>query len=436
MFLSYIKILKKRNFSLLWIGQVISQFGDRLTQMALIGLVYRLEPGSSMSLAKILSLAVIPVFIISPVSGAYVDRWSKRKTMCISDFMRGTFILLVSLTFLKFHSMLPVYIFVFLSFCAGRFFIPAKMAMIPSLVDKDELFLANSLVSVTSMIAAVLGFGLGGVIVEKWGVESGFIIDASTFFLSSLLILFMRANDGSAFIPKDILELGREAIKNVKNSLIFEIKDGLKYLFKSSETIYSVKIRVVLFAALGSLYTVFIVFMQKCLNTGTAGLGWLAVAAGLGMFLGTVIYGKVGKYLPVKPAINTSLALCGMHMLAFGFLLKSHPNKILAFAYCLILGILASPIEIALNTLIHKESENAFLGRIFSSLEVILHLAFLVFMFLASFLAELMTPFTIIASVSVMIIVFAVVEMIAGERTGKSDTEKREGAAASVSSGL
>jgi hypothetical protein len=47
-----------------------------------------------------------------------------------------------------------------------------------------------------------------------------------------------------------------------------------------------------------------------------------------------------------------------------------------------------------------------------------------------------MTPFTIIASVSVMIIVFAVVEMIAGERTGKSDTEKREGAAASVSSGL
>src|SRR3989338_730313 len=130
----YVKILKKRNFFLLWFGQIIAQFGDRLTQIALVGLVSKAS-ASSAHLAVVMSMAIIPVFIISPISGVYIDRWNKRKTLYLCDFLRGIFILLIPLFFLKFHSLIPLYILIFFSFSAGRFFIPAKMAFLPQVVD-------------------------------------------------------------------------------------------------------------------------------------------------------------------------------------------------------------------------------------------------------------------------------------------------------------
>ncbi|MBU0549170.1 MAG: hypothetical protein KKH80_00980, partial [Candidatus Omnitrophica bacterium] len=65
----FIGVLKNRNFFFLWSGQIISQFGERLAQMALIGLVYAQAPGSPVQLAKILSFTILPVFLIGPVAG-------------------------------------------------------------------------------------------------------------------------------------------------------------------------------------------------------------------------------------------------------------------------------------------------------------------------------------------------------------------------------
>lgn len=409
---SYLKILRNKNFFLLWFGQIISQFGDRLTQMAMIGLVYKLTPGSSFGMAKIFSLAIIPVFLISPVSGVYVDRWDKRKTMFFSDFIRFILIICIPLFFFYIKTLFPIYFCIFFAFCIGRFFIPAKMAIIPSIVTKKELFLANSLISLTAMIAAILGLGLGGIIVEKWGVKTAFIIDACTFFLSSLFIFFMKVKETARFNPKDILNLSKEAFLKVKNSVAFEMKEGLKYLFKSSQIRYVTKVKIILFSALGALYTIFIVFIQKTLSTVTLQLGGLAIGAGAGLFLGSLIYGKFGANFPVRKTINFSLIFSGLWMIIFTYFLKTYPSTIFAFFACFLLGILCSPIEIALNTLIHTETQNHLLGRIFSSLEIILHFAFIIFMFISSYLAEIMTPFTIIVSVCIILILFSLMNFI------------------------
>ena len=411
--LSYFNILRRRNFSFLWVGQVISQFGDRLTQMALIGLVYRLEPGSSLQLAKMLSLAIIPVFLVSPVAGVYVDRWDKRKTMYISDFVRGS--LIIAIPFLMdTHSLLPIYAIIFLSFCMGRFFIPAKMAIIPELVQGKSLLLVNSLFSVTAMIAAVIGFGLGGIIVERWGTKAAFLIDACTFFISAICVLSMKFTEKKQFHAKDILDLGRDAILNVKNSFIHETKEGIKYILKSKETLYAAKVMFVLFASIGSLYTVFIVFLQRTLSTITMDIGWLAVGSGAGLFAGSLAYGKFGVKLPVKKVINIAMFFASAFLCFFVYALSVNPNKTFAFYSCLFLGILVSPIVIAVNTLIHKESENTFWGRIFSYIEVLIHIAFLAFMFTASYLAERTSPFTVIIGVGILILCFSTINIVTG----------------------
>lgn len=413
MFYSYLKILLKRNFFLLWFGQVISQFGDRLTIMALIGLVYKIGPKSPFSLAKMFSLAVIPVFLISPVAGVYIDRWNKQKTMFVSDFLRALLIFSIPFILFKFNSLIVIYIFIFLSFCVGRFFLPAKMAIIPSLVDKENLFMANSLVSITAMIAAIFGLVLGGLIVEFWGVKSAFTLDAATFFISALCIIFMRIKEKAEFKPNDILKLSKDALLKVKKSIIFDTREGIKYILKSSETQYVTKIKIILFAAIGSLYTVFIVFIQDIFNTVTKDLAGVAVGTGAGLFIGTLVYGHIGLKTSVKKIIYLSLIFSCLWLVIFVSLLRMFPYKIFAFLSCFLLGITCSPIEIALNSLIHHESENEFLGRIFSSLEVILHLSFIIFMFLASYLAEIMSPFTIIVAVGIIIILFSTYSLFA-----------------------
>ncbi len=380
--------------------------------MALIGLVYKINPFSSLVLAEIMSLAVIPVFLISPLAGVYVDRWSKQRTMYWCDLLRGIFIIFIPIFFFYFHSLLIVYFLIFLSFCVGRFFIPSKMAIIPLLVRKKDIFMANSLVSTTAMVAAMLGFGIGGFIVEKYGLRTAFIIDAITFFISSSLIFSMRVNEKKHFNSYDLVNLGRDAFKTVKRSLIYDVKDGFSYLLKSKETKYATKVFFILFSFIGSLYVVFVVFIQEALSTITMDLGILAIGAGLGLFLGTIIYGRFGRSIDIKKVIDSTLILASFWLVLSVVLLKYYPSKLFAFFSVFLLGIVVSPIVVAVNSLIHKDSDSSLWGRIFSSLEVVIHFAFIVFMFITSFLAEIFKPFTIIVTVGIIIFIFSLYNLI------------------------
>ena len=175
------EVLKNRNFFLLWIGQIISQLGDRLNQMALIAFIYQRAPGSALQIAKILSFTIIPVFIIGPLAGVYVDRWDRRKTMYICDLLRSLLVFTIPFFLFYTKSLAPVYLIIFFVFSIGRFFVPAKLSIIPDLVEKKDLLIANSLVNTTGMIAAILGFGISGVLVQWLGAKGGFYLDSLSF---------------------------------------------------------------------------------------------------------------------------------------------------------------------------------------------------------------------------------------------------------------
>lgn len=406
MIIKYFEILKKRNFSLLWFGQIVSQFGDRLTQIALVGLVSQASMSSS-SLAFIMSMAIIPVFIISPISGVYIDRWSKRKTMYISDLLRGVFILMIPLFFLKFRSMIPVYFLIFLSFGAGRFFIPAKMAFIPQVASKKNIFMANSLISITATIAAVIGFGLGGIIVEKYGTTSALIIDAATFFVSALAIFSITLREKGKFLTKDILGIGKDVVNTVKKSFMHELKEGIKYIFDSHETKYAFKIFFFLFSYIGGLYVVFIRFIQNTLSSVTKDLGFVVLSLGTGLFIGSLIYGRIAHKFSIKKIINFAVLVSSAYLIFFTVFLKSYPFSLYAILLSFTLGTIVSPAFVGVNALIHKESDANLLGRIFSGLEFTSHVGFLIAMFAASFAADIFNPFTVIVSVGIIGILFS-----------------------------
>ncbi|MFH1202155.1 MAG: MFS transporter [Candidatus Omnitrophota bacterium] len=392
------EVLKDKNFLFLWLGQIIAQFGDRLSQMALIAFVYSRAPGSTLAMAKLMSFTILPVFLIGPIAGAYVDRWDRRRTMFICDTLRGISVFMIPFFLLHKEPLVPVYLLVFLSFSISRFFVPAKMSIIPQLVHKSHLLLANSLVTTTGMIAAILGFGIGGILVSPnvLGVKGGFYLNSITFFISALFIFFIIPRSTLGVNPKVISKVGKEIVEVIRKSVISEIKDGLIYLKQRKDVRFIFGVFSLLWAVLGTVYIVSIVFIQEALQTITQDLGFLVIFLGAGLFCGSLLYGRFGtKYSHFK-IIFFFLILSGLNLIIFTTMVSMFASLLVAMALSFILGLSISPIIVAANTLIHQLSDNSMMGRVFSSLEFVMHMAFLLFMFLSAYLAEFVSRFWIL----------------------------------------
>jgi len=403
------EVLKNRNFFLLWSGQIISQLGDRLDQMALIAFIYQRAPGSALQIAKILSFTIIPVFLIGPLAGVYVDRWDRRRTMYICDLLRS--ILVFTIPFFLFYtrSLAPVYLIIFIVFSIGRFFVPAKLSIIPDLVEKKDLLIANSLVNTTGMIAAIMGFGISGVLVQWLGSKTGFYLDSLSFLISATFIFLISKR----FVATvNFKEVSKEIVEVIRKSVFQEIKDGILYFIQKKDIRFTAGIIFALWSALGAVYVVVIVFVQKTLHSATKDLGLLVMFLGIGLFLGSLIYGKFGQRVSHYKIIFACLVASGIMSVIFALGIHYYPNFLLAAFLALSLGLIIAPIMIASNTIIHNVSDNEMLGKIFSSLEIVMHLGFLSFMFISSVLAEKFSHVLILVSVGGLLSVLGLVSLV------------------------
>jgi len=403
------EVLKNRNFFLLWLGQIISQLGDRLGQMALIALVYLRAPGSTLQIAKVLSFTIIPVFIVGPLAGVYVDRWDRRRTMFACDFLRSLLVLAIPLFLFYAKSLAPVYLIIFITFSVGRFFVPAKLSIVPDLVDKKDLLMANSLVNTTGMIAAILGFGISGVLVDWLGAKSGFYLNSLTFLISGTLIFLISRK---FVVAMDFKKVGQEIIEVIGKSVIQEIKEGVLYFIRKKDIRFTAGIIFALWSALGAVYVVVIVFVQNTLHSATKDLGLLVMFLGIGLFLGSLIYGRFGQRISHHKVIFASLVLSGIMLDIFALGIYNFPNFFMAALLALCLGLIIAPIMIASNTIIHNVSDNDMLGKIFSSFEIVMHLGFLLFMFLGGILAERFSHLLILVVVGVLLSLLGLINLI------------------------
>jgi len=403
------KVLKEPNFFLLWLGQIISQFGDKFAMMALVGLAAKRAPGSTYELAKVFIFIIVPVFVVGPIAGVYADRWSRKWTMVISDLLRGLLVFCIAIYWVIYPDLkpiFPVYLIVFAIFSVTRFFIPAKMAIVPELVQEEDLLQANSLIHTTGMIASALGFGLGGIIIElpSVGVRGGLIIDSVTFFISAILLMFIRKKENVKHLKENIYEMGRHVKEIIKRSVVDEIKHGVQYIISHRKMHFIIGLLFILASGIGATNIVIVVFIQNTLGSITKGLGLIIMFFGTGLFCGAIIYGKIGDRFSKTKATLSSLVLGGVFLVEFVVFLWAYQSLLLACLIALIFGAAVSPIIISANTIVHELIPEEAHGRVFSSLEAVMHLAFLVFMLISSIAAEFVGSFYILLIVGIVFV--------------------------------
>src|SRR3712207_3694948 len=187
------------DFRRLWAGQVVSEVGDWLNNIAVLALAIQLAGAGRVGLA-VAAYAIarhLPLFLFGPVAGVVVDRVSRRRVMIAADVARGA----LALGFLlanRSGSLALIYFVGASLFSVSAFFNAAKRASIPNLVGStEELLAANSLSASTTAATIAVGSALGGVVATALGRDTVFVLNALTFLASAEMIRRIRREVGS-----------------------------------------------------------------------------------------------------------------------------------------------------------------------------------------------------------------------------------------------
>src|SRR5512143_2306971 len=179
-------VLRRRNFALMWTGQLVSTVGSALTSLAASIYVYRATDGSALSVGLMLMATAAPSLVVGLMAGVFVDRYDRRRIMIIADLLRAALVCLIP--FLVSASIVWLYVIVMLTSAIGQFFDPAYESVIPEVAPDEELAAANSLMAISSFGSTAIGFAASGLLASAFDIRWAFYIDAVTFLASALCI--------------------------------------------------------------------------------------------------------------------------------------------------------------------------------------------------------------------------------------------------------
>jgi MFS family permease len=173
--------LRIRHFRNLWLGSTVSLIGDQFYMVALPWLVLSLT-GSGLALGTMMMAAAVPRAVLMLMGGVVSDRFAPRSVLLITAAARTTLVAIVAaLTWLHVAQLWHLYVLSVLFGTADAFGLPAGQALLPMLVERDQLTTANAMFSGSMQASSLLGPAPAGIVVSVWGVAAAFLVDAVSF---------------------------------------------------------------------------------------------------------------------------------------------------------------------------------------------------------------------------------------------------------------
>jgi MFS family permease len=312
----YVRLALNSSFSALWAGQLISLFGDRLHQLALVAIVY-IATGSELATGLVFFAATLPNLLLGPVAGTLVDRWDRKEVLIVSDILRAAIVLLIPPAAMT--NILLVYPMVFVVTTISIFFRPARVAILPRIVEERDLLTANSALWVGDTVADVFGYPLAGIFVAVLGsaVPLAFWVDGATY-LASAVLLSAIAVRGLTAPERQAQAAEREVTPEGGFRFVAELKAGWQFL-RSEAVLLANTIQATIgqftlgiAIALTAPYAVEI--------SGSGGLSWQAVygfletGVGVGNLAGGFAIGLIGARFGRGRMVILGYAMWGLSL--------------------------------------------------------------------------------------------------------------------------
>ncbi len=364
--------------------------------MALLALIafFFLPSQQPKAISRLYVAITLPAILTGPFVGLLIDRWNRKKVLIVCDSVRMILVLFIPWIMLWTRKIGFVYILVFLVFLFTFFFNTARLSIIPNLVSKKRLLAANSFVNIIGRVATLVGIVAGGMIVDwkLWskigipGFSSGFYLDSLTYLVSLIAILTITIK----------LKEKEKPVKIEEYSLFQQLKREAKRVYQDFKEAYylirgnpRVQLPIVSYTLLATLFAcllvLFVPIVQSDLKLGTHGVGFIGGVGSIGLILSAFLFGMLGHRIRKEWVILGGFLMIGI-FLSLGAFVKS---VALLLPLAFIVGMVASPVMIVQDTLLHETVPEEIRGRIFSVKEWVMQ----VNLALSAFVVGLLTSF-------------------------------------------
>lgn len=364
-------LFTQRNFLALWGGQLISLLGERLTYLALVGLLaehtgHFADARSSLLLSVLANVMLAPVLLFAPFTGAWVDRWNLRRVLIASDTLRAVMVALIPVLYQTTGNTFPMFALVFGLFLCNVFFLPAKSAITPEIVPASQLLAANAWLAGAGIVATAVGALGGGWIVDHWGWSTALWINAVTYLVSvaALAIILYRPHAAHGEPPE----------MSWRN-YVGEVRQGWAVIRRNR----GVELALISLAAVwvggGFLHVAGNQHIQRAAQVpGMERVGVLLAVLGLGSGLSTWWINHQGRNFNRSLLLGWGLVFTGLSLGAFALSSRFAVFAIAGF----FAGVGAAPAFTLAETLLQECTEPRQRGRVFSARDFLMRLVFLI----------------------------------------------------------
>ena len=364
-------LLVQHDFAALWWGQLISILGERLTYLALVGLLAQhtghFRTGdSSLQLSVLANVMLAPVLLFAPFTGAWVDRSNLKRVLIVSDALRGLLIVLVPFLYQSTHLTAPVFGIVFLLFTCNVFFLPAKSAITPEIVPAHQLLAANALLAAAGIAATAVGALFGGWFVDHYGWPAALYVNGATYLVSvvALTLIRYRPERHQAQIPPVTLR-----------GYLQEVAEGWKLVRSNPAVSLALTVLAAVWVGGGFLHVAGNQHIQRAAsNPGMERVGILMAVLGLGSGLGTWWTNTRGRGRSSPMLLGGGLIVVGAGLVIFALSTRFAVFAMAAF----LIGIAAAPAFTLCETLLQQGTQPRQRGRVFSLRDFLMRLVFLI----------------------------------------------------------
>jgi MFS family permease len=359
-------ILKRKDFRRLMVGKATSMLGSNMQQFALSLYVLGIT-GSAAIFASMLALSILPRILLSPVAGVFGD-WFDRKKMIVrldllNAFLIGGYALYYYLN--SGLSLLSIYILVILLETIEIFFGSAMSAVVPSMIEQEKLFEANSIRSVINSLANIASPMLASALYAFVGLQSLLLINALSFMLSALM-------EQSIEFPKHNKKPEKINFKLFKQDLW----EGILVIKEHKILLNTIAFGIFLNFSLNALFSVVLVFLLfNVLGVTEIQYGLFTTIIAFSMLLGPIVFGKKAQQIDVgKLVISTfsiiSILIFIVSFISTDFFLQNFSSSFVPFiaiaTMVFLIAMLTTLTNIALGTLFDTLVPKEFLGRVSS----------------------------------------------------------------------
>jgi MFS family permease len=343
-----LRALRNRNFRLFWSGNFLSNIGTWMQNVAQGWLVLTLTNNSAFWLGVVGFAGSIPFLFFTLFGGVVADRVDKRRLLVVTQsVMMVLAFLLAALAFFKVVTVWEVATIAFLNGMAQAMNQPSYQALVPKLVERDDLTNAIALNSAQFNMSRILGPTLGGYAMALIGIAGNFFLNGVSF-LAVLWALFR------IHYPREV--------EARHQSMLRSLRAGLSYVRHHAQMF----VLMLMMSVLSFLFIPFITFIpyfaREQLHTDASGLGWLMAGSGAGAVLGalTVAWQGVIRHRGRTIAFGGALGMCVV--IAFCYAHYFALNEVLTLAE----GFVMIRTISAANVAIQHLSSDEMRGRVMS----------------------------------------------------------------------